>query len=63
MQLITISTMNFQTFAELAFRFTLTLGIIAASPSVFSLIMGLVGGVLPAVRASRMNIVESLRTS
>jgi ABC-type antimicrobial peptide transport system permease subunit len=26
-------------------------------------IMGFVGGVLPAIRASRMNIVESLRTS
>jgi len=25
--------------------------------------MGFVGGVLPAIRASRMNIVESLRTS
>jgi ABC-type antimicrobial peptide transport system permease subunit len=62
MQLITISTLNFQTFAELAFRFTLTPGIIARSLG-FSLIMGLVGGVLPAVRASRMNIVESLRTS
>jgi len=30
---------------------------------VFSLIMGLVGGVLPAFRAARMNIVEALRTS
>lgn len=62
MQLITISTLNFQTFAELAFRFTLTPGIVARSLG-FSLIMGLLGGVLPAVRASRMNIVESLRTS
>jgi ABC-type antimicrobial peptide transport system permease subunit len=25
--------------------------------------MGFVGGVLPAVRASRMNIIESLRAS
>jgi ABC-type antimicrobial peptide transport system permease subunit len=62
MQFLTISTLNFQTFAELAFRFTLTPGIVAWSLG-FSLIMGLVGGVLPAVRASRMNIVESLRTS
>jgi len=30
---------------------------------VFSLIMGFVGGMLPAVRASRMNIVEALRSS
>ena len=62
LQLLTISTMNFQTFSELAFSFTLTFGIMWQG-LVFSLIMGLVGGVLPAFRASRMNIVESLRTS
>lgn len=62
MQLITISTVNFQTFSELAFRFAITPGIIMESLG-FSLIMGLAGGVLPAARASRMNIVESLRTS
>jgi putative ABC transport system permease protein len=27
----------------------------------FSLVMGFIGGVLPAVHASRMNIVESFR--
>jgi putative ABC transport system permease protein len=29
----------------------------------FSLIMGFVGGVLPAIRASRMDIIEALRAS
>lgn len=62
LQLLTISTMNFQTFSELAFRFTLTPEIIYQG-LIFSLVMGFVGGVLPAVRASRMNIVESLRAS
>ena len=62
MQLITISTLNFQTFSELAFKFALTPSIIAESFA-FAVIMGLAGGVLPALRASRMNIVESLRTS
>ncbi len=62
MQLITISTVNFQTFSELAFRFTLTPSIVIQSMS-FALGMGLAGGILPAVRASGMNIVESLRTS
>jgi ABC-type antimicrobial peptide transport system permease subunit len=62
MQLITISTLNFQTFSELAFKFALTPAIIAESFA-FAVIMGLAGGVLPALRASRMNIVESLRTS
>jgi putative ABC transport system permease protein len=27
----------------------------------FSLVMGLIGGVLPALRASRMKIVDALR--
>ncbi|MEN6319929.1 MAG: ABC transporter permease [Syntrophaceae bacterium] len=61
MQFITISTMNFQTFSELAFSFTLTFDIMYKA-IVFSLIMGLVGGVLPAIRASRMYIVDALRT-
>jgi ABC-type lipoprotein release transport system permease subunit len=62
MQLITVSTVNFQTFSELAFKFTLSLPIILQS-MVFSLAMGLIGGVLPALRASRMKIVEALRAT
>ncbi|MBF0557389.1 MAG: ABC transporter permease [Nitrospirae bacterium] len=62
MQLLTISTMNFQTFAELAFSFSLTFKIIYQAIA-FSLIMGFIGGVLPAIRASRMNIVDALRTT
>jgi len=60
MQLITVSTMNFQTLAELAFRFTLSPAIVVESMG-FALGMGFVGGVLPARRAAGMNIVESLR--
>lgn len=62
MQFITISTMNWQTFSELAFSFTLTPSIVFQSLS-FSLVMGLVGGLLPAVRASRLRIVDALRES
>jgi putative ABC transport system permease protein len=62
MQLITISTMNWSTFSELAFGFSLT-GAIIGKSLVFSLVMGFVGGVLPAFRAARMNIVEALRSS
>jgi putative ABC transport system permease protein len=62
LQLITISTMNFQTFSELAFSFTLTFEIVYRA-LIFALVMGFVGGVLPAIRASRMNIVESLRAT
>jgi putative ABC transport system permease protein len=60
LQLVTISTTNFQTFSELAFSFSLTFGI-ASKAMAFSLFMGFAGGILPAFRASRMNIVESLR--
>ena len=62
LQLFTVSTVNWQTFSELAFSFALTPDIVTRS-LVFSLIMGFVGGVLPAFRAARMNIVEALRTS
>ena len=59
LQLYTVSTMNWQTFSELAFSFSLTFGI-AYKALLFSLVMGFVGGALPAFRASRMNIVEAL---
>jgi len=62
LQLFTISTLNFQTFSELAFSFTLTFEIFYKS-LLFSLIMGFVGGVLPAFRAARKNIVEALRVT
>lgn len=60
LQLITISTVNFQTFSELAFSFTLTPAILT-SALLFAVIMGFIGGVLPAWRAARMKIVDALR--
>ena len=62
MQALSISTVNFQTFAEVAFRFTLTPSIIVASLA-FALAMGFVGGFLPAARAARMKIVDALRAA
>lgn len=59
MQLLTISTVNWQTFSELAFSFTLTGGIVYES-LIFSIIMGFLGGVFPAFHASKMNIVDAL---
>jgi ABC-type antimicrobial peptide transport system permease subunit len=54
--------MNFQTFSELTFNFSLTFEIVYRA-LIFSVIMGLLGGLLPAIRASRMNIAEALRAS
>lgn len=60
MQWVSISTTNFQTFAELAFNFRLTARI-AAETLAFSLMMGFLGGFVPALRASRLAIVDALR--
>ncbi len=61
LQFLTISTTNWNTFSELAFSFRLSPPIVVQT-LIFALIMGFVGGFLPAVRASRMKIVEALRT-
>ena len=60
MQLFTISTMNWQSFSELAFSFTLTPAI-ALKTVAFALFMGVVGGFLPAIRAANLKIVDALR--
>lgn len=60
MQLVQISTLNWQSFSELAFSFTLTPRIVISS-FVFALLMGVIGGFLPAVRAARLKIIDALR--
>lgn len=60
LQAFNISTMNFQTFSELAFQFKLTPGIVVRT-LLFALAMGFVGGFIPAWRAARMKIVDCLR--
>lgn len=61
LQSLTVSTTNWTTFSELAFGFRLSGSIVIAS-LIFALVMGVVGGFFPAVRASRLKIVEALRT-
>ena len=62
MQFFTISTMNWQSFSELAFSFTLTPGITLKTLG-FALIMGIIGGFLPAMRAARLPIIDALRAA
>lgn len=62
MQFVSFSTTNFSTFSELAFGFSLSTDVVVQT-IIFSLVMGVVGGFLPAVRASRMNIINALRAA
>jgi ABC-type antimicrobial peptide transport system permease subunit len=59
---ITLSTVNWANFAELSFKFALTPGILVKS-LLFGLGMGLVGGLLPAVKAARMPLLDALRAA
>lgn len=54
------STSNLQSFSEIAFAFRITPAILAASMG-FALVMGVLGGLLPAVRAARRPIAAAVR--
>jgi putative ABC transport system permease protein len=56
----TTSTMNFQTFSNLAFAFKITFDLLLMG-ILFALVMGVLGGVLPAVRAALRPVVVALR--
>ncbi|MDH3813061.1 MAG: ABC transporter permease [Acidobacteriota bacterium] len=56
----TAGTMNWQTFSHLAFAFRVTPGLLMAG-IFFALFMGFVGGVLPSVRAARLQVAQALR--
>jgi putative ABC transport system permease protein len=57
---LTTGTINWQTFSHLAFAFRVTPLLLAAG-LVFALLMGLVGGIPPAIRAARQRIAVALR--
>lgn len=60
LQLASFTTVNWMTFSEVTFRFRLDAATVVAS-LVFAAIMGFAGGLLPAMRASRMAIVQATR--
>jgi putative ABC transport system permease protein len=57
---LTTSTMNFQTFSNLAFAFKITPELLVKG-IFFALAMGLIGGLLPAVRAASGPVASALR--
>jgi putative ABC transport system permease protein len=54
------STMNWQTFSQVAFAFRVTPELLATG-LVYALLMGLVGGLFPAIRAARLPVSAALR--
>src|SRR5206468_11765128 len=58
---IQFGTMDFQSFAETVFQFRVTPELMLIG-FVFSLVIGLVGSFLPALRASRLAIIAALRS-
>ena len=54
------STINFQTFSQVAFAFAVTPWLLAQGLA-YALLMALVGGLLPALKAARLPIASALR--
>ncbi len=54
------STINWQTFSQVAFAFAVTPQLVVRGV-LYALLMGAIGGVLPAIRAARLPIVTALR--
>jgi putative ABC transport system permease protein len=54
------STMNFQSFSQVAFAFAVTPKLLGTA-LVYAVLMGLIGGLLPAIRAARLPVVTALR--
>jgi putative ABC transport system permease protein len=54
------ATMNFQSFSQIAFKFAVTPKLLLTALG-YALLMGLMGGLLPAIRAARLPVVTALR--
>ncbi len=57
---ITTGTINWQTFSHLSFAFRITPDLLGLG-MMFALLMGVVGGLPPAIRAARANVAVTLR--
>ncbi|MGC1903936.1 MAG: ABC transporter permease [Candidatus Acidiferrum sp.] len=57
---LTTATMNWQTFSNMAFAFKITGGLLVGG-IIFALVMGVVGGLPPAIRAAARPVAVALR--
>jgi putative ABC transport system permease protein len=57
---LSTGTTNFSSFSEVAFKFRITPGLLVGG-LIFSMLMGAVGGLLPAIRAARIPVARALR--
>lgn len=58
----TVSTLNFQTFSQVAFDFKVTPALLQSGIT-WACVIGLLGGLFPAIRAARLPVVDALRAS
>jgi putative ABC transport system permease protein len=54
------STMNWQSFSQVAFAFAVTPAVLLQG-LIYALVMGVLGGLFPAIRAARLPIASALR--
>jgi putative ABC transport system permease protein len=57
-----LSTLNWSTFSQVAFDFRVTPALLAQGLG-WALVIGVLGGLLPAIRAARLPVTVALRTS
>jgi ABC-type antimicrobial peptide transport system permease subunit len=60
LSLVTFSALNNQSFTQITFHFSFSVGV-AVAALIFSLVMGLLGGFSPAIGAARLSIVSAAR--
>lgn len=54
-------TLNFQSFSEVVFEFRITPGLLL-NGLIFAVVVGVIGSLLPAIRAARLPVISSLKS-
>jgi len=57
---VSLSTLNFSTFSQVAFEFRVT-GSLLGQGLLWALSIGALGGLFPAIRAARLPVTQALR--